>query len=322
MKTTGLKLLSWVPLLFLFLSLVIRVDYRLDAPGNLQRLDTFIRFEDTPLPQARLDAVYVMSYNRPTMFQWALAQFVPSVDVTPLPPAARAITNTDLFVSGQISRNSAIEASVLTAFLALDYEVAYEIKWLLSLYRIEQAGNGLVIGRALATVNGHPDQLMERLNAVPCGETVALTFEEDEDTIITLSKTVDGCVLGLTFQRFYAITEFPIAYTVETSLIGGPSSGMMQTLYIYAMLTGLDFGGLHVAGTGTIFIDGTVGPIGAVRQKVYTAHRENADVFFVPSGSNYTDALAVYESLRNPSFDLVEVRHFNDILDYLEGRHE
>lgn len=322
LKTWIKKSLYVLPLAFLFFTLVFRVEYRLEAPGNLEPLRRFIVFEGNQVGPDNLNAVYVMSYQRPTVFQWLMAQLVPSIDVTPIPPSQTGITNQDRFVSGQVSRNSAIEASVLTAFLALDEPVEYEIQWLLSLFRNEQRQQGLVIGDQLIAVNQATDQLMQRLNDVACDEEVTLTFLGDETYDVTLRKNVDGCLLGLQFTTFYNITSLPIAYTVESSLIGGPSAGMMQTLYVYLSLVDEDFERLKIAGTGSIFINGQVGSIGAVRQKVYTAHREKVDVFFVPAGTNYEDALKVYESLRNPSFDLVEVSHFNDILDYLEGRHE
>ena len=322
LKTWIKKSLYAFPVAFLFLTLVFRVEYRLEAPGNLEPLRRFIVFDGPIQGPENLNAVYVMSYQRPTVFQWFIAQFIPSIDVTPIPPSQTGITNQDRFVSGQVSRNSAIEASVLTAFLALDEAVEYEVQWLLSLFRSEQRNQGLVIGDQLIAVDNVTDDLMQRLSEVACDEDVRLTFLGSEPYEVILRKNVDGCLLGLQFTAFYNITSVPVAYTVESSLIGGPSAGMMQTLYVYLSLVDATFDDLKIAGTGSIFINGQVGSIGAVRQKVYTAHREKVDVFFVPSGANYEEALRVYQSLRHPAFDLVAVSHFNDILDYLEGRHE
>jgi Lon-like protease len=316
---TGLYAFS---VIFLFFTLVVRVDYRLDAPGNLEPLDTFITFETLSAPEVSLNAVYVMSFQRPTIFQWIVAQFVDSIDVTPIPASQIGLTNQDRFISGQVSRNTAIEAAVLTAFLADNQAVEYEQLWLLSLYRAELRESGLVIGDTLIAVDGHEDDVLTRLNQVPCGETVSLTFQGETSYTVELTKNIDECLLGLQFTQYTKITDLPFAYSVQSSTIGGPSSGMMQTLYIYALLNGSSFGDAKIAGTGTIFINGQVGSIGAVKQKVYSAHREKADVFFVPAGVNYQEALAVYQTLRNPTFDLVEVAHFQDVLDYLEAFNE
>jgi len=41
-------------------------------------------------------------------------------------------------------------------------------------------------------------------------------------------------------------------------------------------------GGQDIAGTGTITGDGTIGPIGGIRQKMYGAVRAGADYFLAP----------------------------------------
>lgn len=82
---------------------------------------------------------------------------------------------------------------------------------------------------------------------------------------------------------------FPIDFHLG-SKIGGSSAGAMFALGIYDRLTpGALTGGRHIAGTGTIELDGTVGPIGGVRQKTVGASRNGATVFLVP-GDNCADA--------------------------------
>jgi PDZ domain-containing protein len=61
---------------------------------------------------------------------------------------------------------------------------------------------------------------------------------------------------------------FPVEI-VPQKIVGGPSAGLMFTLTVYNLLTLEDLtGGRTIAGTGTINLDGTVGPIGGVQQKV------------------------------------------------------
>lgn len=65
----------------------------------------------------------------------------------------------------------------------------------------------------------------------------------------------------------------------------GDSFGLMLAVGLTEEKTGEDFskrGRYKIAGTGTIEYDGTVGSIGAVRQKLLTAYREGVDIFFVP----------------------------------------
>jgi len=50
-------------------------------------------------------------------------------------------------------------------------------------------------------------------------------------------------------------------------------------------------GGRIIAGTGTVNLDGTVGPVGGLRQKVAGAELSGATYFLVPQ-QNYEDARA------------------------------
>lgn len=84
---------------------------------------------------------------------------------------------------------------------------------------------------------------------------------------------------------------FPIEINNNVgSEIGGPSAGAMFALAIYDKLTpGELTGGKRVAGTGEITGDGTVGPIGGIRQKMAGAAQDKAAIFLVPA-SNCAEA--------------------------------
>jgi PDZ domain-containing protein len=76
-----------------------------------------------------------------------------------------------------------------------------------------------------------------------------------------------------------------------SSRIGGSSAGMMFALAIYDRLTpGQLTGGKHIAGTGTIEVDGSVGPIGGIRQKTIGAASGGATIFLAPA-KNCADAM-------------------------------
>ncbi|MDO4606514.1 MAG: S16 family serine protease [Bowdeniella nasicola] len=68
--------------------------------------------------------------------------------------------------------------------------------------------------------------------------------------------------------------------------IGGPSAGLMFALGIIDKLTPGPLAGNHdVAGTGTIDVDGRVGPIGGIRQKMVGAKRDGARYFLIPAAN-------------------------------------
>lgn len=123
------------------------------------------------------------------------------------------------------------------------------------------------------------------------GEMVELTVKPNgsdttEVRTVELARRDDGTAyIGITTgvpdtARF----EFPIDVEIDTKQIGGPSAGLAFTLGTLDMLTpGELTGGKKVAVTGTIDLNGNVGPIGGLDQKTVAAREAGADVFLVPT---------------------------------------
>ena len=82
----------------------------------------------------------------------------------------------------------------------------------------------------------------------------------------------------------------PIDVDIDLAGVGGPSAGLAFALDIVEELRGNVDRGLKVAATGEIELDGSVLPIGGVKQKVIGARRSGADVFLVPAGDNAAEA--------------------------------
>lgn len=79
----------------------------------------------------------------------------------------------------------------------------------------------------------------------------------------------------------YAVPGFTIDFTLQD--VGGPSAGLMFATGIVDKLTPGDLArGKVIAGTGTIDPDGTVGPIGGIRQKLAAARNDGAELFLMP----------------------------------------
>jgi PDZ domain-containing protein len=85
--------------------------------------------------------------------------------------------------------------------------------------------------------------------------------------------------LGINLAPFYQ-GDFDIRLNLED--IGGPSAGMMFALGIVNKLTPDDLtGGNVIAGTGTVQPDGSIGPVGGVRQKMAAARTAGAELFLM-----------------------------------------
>lgn len=105
-------------------------------------------------------------------------------------------------------------------------------------------------------------------------QTVELTSQPNPDD-------PDVPYIGIGVSEYYS-ADFPIEFTLED--IGGPSAGLLFATGIVDKLTPEDLvAGNHVAGTGTIEPDGTVGPIGGIRQKLAGARDAGATLFLMPA---------------------------------------
>lgn len=80
-----------------------------------------------------------------------------------------------------------------------------------------------------------------------------------------------------------------------------------------ALTEGDPAGGLTIAGTGTINLDGTVGPVGGVTAKVRAAADADVDVFFVSAGDHQRVDAA------GGAVRVVPVRTLDDAIRWLCG---
>ncbi len=152
------------------------------------------------------------------------------------------------------------------------------------------------------------------IDAVPVGKPIAIGYSVSGKSG-TVSLTRQPC--GGSTKPYVGVSlidNFPFPVSMSSGDIGGPSAGLMWALGLYDLLTPGDLtGGKVVAGTGVIWTDGTVHPIGGVQQKVRAAEAAGAQVFLVPKG-NYVDASKVAGDLK-----LVSVGTFQDALHALGG---
>jgi Lon-like protease len=86
----------------------------------------------------------------------------------------------------------------------------------------------------------------------------------------------------------------------------------MQALYITLSLVNINSLQQSIVGTGTINIDGSIGRIGGLEQKMITAEDAGIDVFFIPlSHQGEVDNLSRF------SFDIFYVNSLTGIISVI-----
>ena len=143
------------------------------------------------------------------------------------------------------------------------------------------------------------DDLVAALRAHKPGDSVVVTANRQNSSGATRAVTVQARLAGTpaiggrpadpthAFLGVVAQTDstytFPFDVKIDVGDIGGPSAGLALTLGIIDTLSdGRLTGGLRVAATGTISLDGTVGDVGGVAQKTVAVRKAGAQVFLVP----------------------------------------
>ena len=177
-----------------------------------------------------------------------------------------------------------------------------------------EAGDVIVAvdGRTVAT----PDDLRRLIGRHEAGEPVRLRVRSGGESrtveVGTVASPDDGRpVVGIQVQQFADI-DVPIDVDIDLGNVGGPSAGLAFALDVVEEVRGDVDRGLRVAATGEIQLDGTVSPVGGLKQKTIGAKRAGADVFLVPAGDNAAEARANADGLR-----IVPVENFQQALERL-----
>jgi PDZ domain-containing protein len=157
------------------------------------------------------------------------------------------------------------------------------------------AAHGLRPTDVIVAVDGKPvrktDDLRRLITAHPPGTTIRLGVrgakgirEVDLKTIADPHNPKRAVIGVIVLQASQA--KLPIPVRIDTGSIGGPSAGLAFALDVLEELGHRVDRGYKVAATGEIFLDGAIGPIGGVRQKIFGARQAGVDIMLVPAGDN------------------------------------
>jgi PDZ domain-containing protein len=150
-------------------------------------------------------------------------------------------------------------------------------------------------GDVIMAIDGKPvktrDDVVAAITDLAPGTPVRVTFQRAGATRTVTIRT-EANPTGQSRSRIgieLDPNEFDPPFNVTINLgqtIGGPSAGLVFSLAIYDLLTpGALTGGRDIAGTGTIDINGNVGEIGGIQQKIAGAYDDGARIFLVPAAN-------------------------------------
>lgn len=190
----------------------------------------------------------------------------------------------------QAAEMSQSENAAITA--ALHYLNQPVATFVGTVFNNSPAAGKLHKGDQIAAVNGRlitlANEVHAALRGTSAGDTVAVTVLRNGQPVTTQITLKSGAPditdRGLLGVGIYSEPIGPINVRINLADVGGPSAGLMFTLAIIDKLSpGSLTHGKHIAGTGTMDYDGTVGPIGGIGHKMLGARRAGAKYFLVPA---------------------------------------
>ena len=304
----------------------VTLPYYSFSPGPAYEIDDLVTMA-SPDPIDGEFYMLTISLSPVSAIEYGLAQFDRSVDIIPR-EAVRPVGQTDEQYRAR-NRQSMEESKTNSVFVALNY-LGYDVT---------VTGDGVLVAGLTegSPVEGilMPDDIIIRFDGTPvttASELTSLISERSVGDEAVLDVLRDGEPVSVTATLIQHVTDHdrpmvgflatthnwaytaPIDIEIDTTNVGGPSAGLMYTLTLIDLLSDDDLAaGRVIAGTGTIDLDGNVGPIGGIRQKVVAAEAAGADVMFVPADN--WDELEGFDV----GIELVRVETYLDALAYLTG---
>ena len=166
-------------------------------------------------------------------------------------------------------------------------------------------------------------EFISTLRTYSIGETVSIGLLREVDgakeqmyietTLIEHVEYKGEPMVGFLATTVNERFDFPFKIDIKTGNVGGPSAGLMMALNVYNNLIPEDITkSMIVAGTGTIEIDGSVGPVGGIKQKIIAAKRAGAELILVPV-ANFEEA----QPLETDKTSIVAVDSFDEALSVI-----
>lgn len=303
----ALLLAACLAVLWLFPS-----DHYLYVPNEAKPLADRVEVEDARPVDAEGGIYYVdVTVRKATLLERLLALARPD-GATILPEEAvvphgstfeeRARTGRE-----QMARSKEVAAAVALAEAGLDVEADPEGALVEAVASDVPAAKALDAGDVIVAVEGRPVEtpgaLRTEVSKVSPGDELELRVRRGERPRTVVVRTVaapddpERPVIGIQVSQA-ADLELPREVEIDLGAVGGPSAGLAFALEILEQL-GRDVDrGYRVAATGEIELDGSVVPVGGVKQKTVGARQADADVFLVPAGDNAAEARRYADGLR------------------------
>ncbi|SFA46543.1 PDZ domain-containing protein [Parageobacillus thermantarcticus] len=319
-----------VALLLIF----IKLPYYVTMPGTAQDLKPLVHVENGDEDKGEL-MLTTVKMGRANVISYLFAHIRSFYELYPLDEIKQEGETDEEYTMRQFQlMEQSKEAAIVVAYKKAGKPVSYKAKgvYVMSVLPHMPAYGRLKVGDRIIEIDGKKmdtsEQMVQYIRTKKKGDDVHVTFvrgkNEKEATFTLMPFPHDPKQIGIGISLatdYDVVTNPPVR--INSEQIGGPSAGLMFSLEIYNQLVDEDITKGHkIAGTGTININGEVGPIGGISQKIVAADKEGAEIFFAPNengaaDSNYREAVKTAKEI-GTKMKIVPVDTFDDAVRYLE----
>lgn len=312
-------------LIFTLLFFSIRFPYYIDAPGGISDMNNKIEI-DGYKSIGSFNVAYVREY-RATIPTLIISLFNKHWDVIKEKEVLLENESThDYNTRDKLFMNESISNAIYVAYT----KAGKDIKILSSnsnvIYIDKLSNTNLKVGDSILEIEGIKINSKEDISKIidnhNIGHKVNIKVKNNDKEYDRYAKVIElegEKKLGI---LIVTLNEYDLEPNIKVNIDdneSGSSAGLIAALTIYNNLIKEDITkGLKIVGTGTIDINGNVGTIGGVSYKLKSAEAEGADLFLVPIGENYDEAIKLKRE-KNYKIKIVGVKTFEEALNYLEN---
>jgi PDZ domain-containing protein len=288
---------------------LVHLPYYLLSPGDTVRTQSVIQVTGAPTYDDHGSVEFVtvsVTTHETTVLEWIWAHFQSGVTIAKardiVPPHQTPQENQTESLQ-EMTDSKTIATVVALEHLGYKVEPSGTGAVVVVVVKGSPASHALQVGDTIVAIDGKPihtsDQLSAAIHALAPGTKVEVRIDPKGSKTDATKSVVLGhnpqdphqAFLGVeTGTRALSFPDLPVQVTIKTADVGGPSAGLAFTMGILDVLSkGSISGGHRIATTGTMDLNGCVGPIGGMHQKVLAVRASGAIEFLVPR-TEYAEA--------------------------------
>ena len=311
--------------IIVLLILTYKLPFYINAPGGLINIDDKITLESKTKSKGTYNFAYV-SEIRATIPTYIISLFNKDWDIERFENKTyNKETLEQLKYREKILLEESKNTATICAYNKANKEYDIVNNKLIVTYVLEDAETDLVQKDEIIRID---DVIIEKSTDVQ-----QYINSLDKETKISIEVLNDGKnyeryayiksdnernYIGILLTELMDITTNPKVDIKFSSSESGPSGGLMMSLAIYDYLIEDDLtDGLTIVGTGTIDENCNVGEIGGIEYKLKGAASKGVDLFLVPNGKNYNDAIKIAKD-KNYNIKIVPVNNLDEAINYLK----